>query len=304
MLVRSDRPYVVDFECIEVFCLYQRATLRRPWARHRLLEALGAQSCRHLLPWSEAARRGLETALGAQAADRLRRKTTVVLPAIRPRATSPARRDTGPLRVLFIGTAFEAKGGVEAIRAVRGVRTSHDVLLDILSDVPPRWHREIESCPGITMHPWPASGSQVEHLFENAQLLIFPSHMDTLGFVMLEAMAQGVPVLATRHFATPELVEDEVSGILVDAENPLYGQDGLCRFEHTLPPPRAYRRALASPSEAYVQRLAAAMARVAADSDLHERLAAGALARVIDGPLSLQRRRGQLERIYSDALAG
>ena len=30
-------PYVVDFECVEAFCLYQRAALMRPWARRRLL---------------------------------------------------------------------------------------------------------------------------------------------------------------------------------------------------------------------------------------------------------------------------
>src|SRR6202035_5791418 len=153
--------------------------------------------------------------------------------------------------------------GVEAVRAMRRVRSSHDVVLDLVSDVPPRWRREIEGATGITVHPWPAPATQVKRLFEEAHLLLFPSHMDTLGFVMLEAMAHGVPVLATRHFAVPELVEDEVSGIVVAGENLLYGDDGLCRFAHTVPPPRAFRRALASPSEAYVSRLAGALAQLA-----------------------------------------
>ena len=126
--------------------------------------------------------------------------------------------------------------------------------------------------------------------------------MDTLGFVMLEAMAHGIPVLATRHFAVPELVEDGVSGVLIAGENLLYGEDGLCRFAHTLPPPRSFRRALAHPSEAYVTRLAGALARVAGERDLHERLAAGALARVVDGPLSVARRRESLGRVYRQAL--
>jgi glycosyltransferase involved in cell wall biosynthesis len=304
LLRGSSLPYVVDLECVEVFCLYQRAALGRPWARRRLLGALADERCRFVLPWSQAARRGIEAALGAPAAARLQPKTVTVLPAIRPRGARPAARDAGPLRVLFVGTSFEAKGGVEAVRAIRRAQASHDVVLDVVSDVPVRWRGEIERAPGIAVHPWPAPGARVKELFQRAHLLLFPSHMDTLGFVMLEAMAHGVPVLATRHFAVPELVEDGVSGVLVEAENPLYGEDGLCRFEHTLPPPRSFRRALASPSEAYVDRLAGALAGVAEDRGLHERLAAGALSRVSDGPLSIARRRATLEPIYRQALAG
>lgn len=303
LLGESPLPYVVDFECVEVFCLYQRIALSRPRARRALLDAMSDERCRILLPWSQAARRGIEAALGARAAERLRAKIETVLPAIRPRVSHPAQRDAGPLRVLFIGTAFEAKGGLEAIRAIRSVRASHDVVLDVLSNIPPRWRGEIEATTGVTVHAWPASAATVEALFQQAQLLMFPSHMDTLGFVMLEAMAHGVPVLATRHFAAGEIVQDGVSGIVIDAENPLYGEDGLCRFPRTLPPPRSFRRALAAPSEAYVGRLAEALAGLAEERDLHERLAAGALARVTDGALSMARRGEDLARVYRRALA-
>jgi glycosyltransferase involved in cell wall biosynthesis len=302
LLLRSpEQPYVLDFECIEVFSLYQRVALRRPWARARLLDALLDERCRFLLPWSEAARRGISSALGADAATRLAPKTLTVLPAIAPRAQRPAQRAGGPLRVLFVGTAFEAKGGVETIRAVRRVRESHDVELDIVSNVPPRWHEEASRCPGTVVHDWPVSHARLGELFGGAHLLVFPSHMDTLGFVMLEAMAHGMPVLATRHFAAGELVEDRVSGLLVDGENPLYGEDGLSRFDHTIPLPRSFRRALASPSDAYVDRLAGALATVAGDQDLHSRLAAGALARVVDGALSVGRRREALGTLYRRA---
>jgi glycosyltransferase involved in cell wall biosynthesis len=297
-------PYVVDFECIEVFCLYQRAALERPRARRRLLDAISDERCRFLLPWSEASRRGLEAALGPTAAARLARKTVTVLPAIAPRSDRPARRGPGPLRVLFVGTAFEAKGGVDAIRAIARVRATHDVTLDVVSDVPERWRAEIERNAWLTLHAFPTPRSRVAELCGQAHLLILPSHTDTLGFVILEAMANGMPVLATRNFAIPELVEDGVSGVLVEAENTLYGADGLCRFRHTLPEPRAYRSALASPSEDYLGELAGALARLAEDRGLHERLAAGAMARVLDGPLSVGRRREALGRVYREALEG
>ncbi len=296
-------PYVVDFECVEAFVLYQRVALRRPWARNQLRHALASPHLRFLLPWSEAARRGLQSALGPATADYLAERTVTVLPAIRPIAERPRKRGLGPLRVLFVGTAFLAKGGVEAVRAVERVRTTHDVSLDMVSHVPDRWLDEVGRSPGVTLHSWPAEGDVVRGLFERSDVLLFPSHMDTLGFVMLEAMAHGMPVLAARHFATPEIVEHDVSGLLFAGENTLYGDDGLCRFERTLPPPRSFRRALAAPSDAYVERLADSLAQLAEDRGLHERLAVGAFDRVCDGPLSVGRRREALGQVYRQALS-
>jgi colanic acid/amylovoran biosynthesis glycosyltransferase len=38
--------------------------------------------------------------------------------------------------------------------------------------------------------------------------------MEGIPVALMEAMAQGLPVLATRHSGTPELVEHDVSGLL------------------------------------------------------------------------------------------
>jgi glycosyltransferase involved in cell wall biosynthesis len=304
LLRDSELPYVLDFECVEAFTLYQRVALHRPWARARLRRALTEPHMRFLLPWSEAARRGLESAFGPRFAAQLAERTATVLPAIRPIAEQPREREPGPLRVLFVGTAFLAKGGVEAVRAVQRVRATHDVSLDMVSNVPAPWREELGRSPGVTLHSWPAGGEVVRGLFRRSHVLLFPSHMDTLGFVMLEAMAHGMPVLAARHFAAPEIVEHDVSGLLCAGENPLYREDGLCRFERTLPPPRSFHRALAAPSDAYVDRLAGGLARLAEDHGLHARLAIGAFERVCDGPLSVDRRREALERVYRRALTG
>jgi glycosyltransferase involved in cell wall biosynthesis len=51
----------------------------------------------------------------------------------------------------------------------------------------------------------------------NAYALLFPIDWpEPFGLVMIEAMACGTPVIAYRHGSTPEVIEDGVTGFLVD----------------------------------------------------------------------------------------
>jgi glycosyltransferase involved in cell wall biosynthesis len=59
-------------------------------------------------------------------------------------------------------------------------------------------------------------GEKVE-LLQNARSTLFPIEWEEpFGLVMIESMACGTPVIATRHGAVPEVIEDGVSGIIVD----------------------------------------------------------------------------------------
>ena len=54
-------------------------------------------------------------------------------------------------------------------------------------------------------------------LLQNARATLFPIEWEEpFGLVMIESMACGTPVIATRHGAVPEVIEDGVSGIIVD----------------------------------------------------------------------------------------
>jgi glycosyltransferase involved in cell wall biosynthesis len=294
-------PYVVDFEHLLCFVLYQQVALSRPWAQRTLRAAVADERCRHLLPWTDAARDNFLATLGPETAAAVAAKTTTVLPAIRPAAEAPARRGDGPLRVLFVGTKFFEKGGVEAFRAVERLSASHDVRLDLLSYVPPRWQAEIDASRVVTAHRSGAGRDVVDRLYAESDVLLFPSHMDTFGYVVLEAAAHGLPAVAANHFALPELVGDGESGLLFEPENTLYASDGSCHFDTLLPPPRSYMDALERPSDRYVDGIAERLALLADDSGLHERLAAAAFERVTSGPFSIERRRDRLARIYADA---
>ncbi|MCY7321359.1 MAG: glycosyltransferase [Phormidesmis sp. CAN_BIN36] len=59
-------------------------------------------------------------------------------------------------------------------------------------------------------------GQELAAAFASADAFIFPSRTETLGLVLLEAMAAGCPVVAARSGGIPDIVEDGVNGYLFD----------------------------------------------------------------------------------------
>jgi len=59
--------------------------------------------------------------------------------------------------------------------------------------------------------------------------LVLPSRYETFGVVVIEAMSCGLPVIATKVGAIPEIVTSEEVGILVEANNPKALAKGIVR---------------------------------------------------------------------------
>ncbi|MGR3303179.1 MAG: glycosyltransferase [Candidatus Scalindua sp.] len=60
-----------------------------------------------------------------------------------------------------------------------------------------------------------------------ADILVMPSRNEGLGVIIMEALACGTPVVATRVGGIPELICDEGLGILVEPENPIALAGGI-----------------------------------------------------------------------------
>ncbi len=112
-------------------------------------------------------------------------------------------------RVLFVGLDWERKGGPTLLDAFRQVLAVHpDAHLTIVGAAP------AVSLPNITV-VGPVPVGEVHRYYESASLFCLPTTLEPFGVVFVEAMAHGLPLVATRVGAVPDFVIEGYNGALV-----------------------------------------------------------------------------------------
>lgn len=177
------------------------------WINHRLFNAAGA-----LVTWCRWAADSLRDDYGVDPD-----KVHVIPPGVDPTLFSPgAGRREGPVRLLFVGGAFERKGGGDLLAALDSVRG--EIELDLVTGAEPeigdhpfqvRVHRRLRP-----------QSAELLSLYREADIFVLPARGDCLPQAIAEAMACGLPVVATSVGAISEMVRDLETGILVPPASP------------------------------------------------------------------------------------
>jgi glycosyltransferase involved in cell wall biosynthesis len=128
--------------------------------------------------------------------------------------SSPAQDRYAAGRILFVGIDWERKGGPTLLQAFEKIadRFPH-ATLTIAGCAPPTQHPRVKA---LGMLP----RSQVASLLVDASVFCLPSRVEPSAVASVEAMAFRLPVVATTVGGFPEMVRDNVTGLLVPPDDP------------------------------------------------------------------------------------
>jgi len=133
------------------------------------------------------------------------------------------RNDTGQL-LLYIGR-LSAEKQIERIRPV--LDAMPDARLALVGDGPYRQQLETLFAGSATHFVGYLAGEDLAAAYASGDAFLFPSSTETLGLVLLEAMAAGCPVVATNRGGIPDIVSDGVNGCLYEPDGPDGGAGSL-----------------------------------------------------------------------------
>jgi glycosyltransferase involved in cell wall biosynthesis len=142
-------------------------------------------------------------------------------------------RNSQPTNLLYLGYLGKAKGTFDLIDAAsflykQGSKCVFDLVgseltpgeLDLLQE-----KIRMLNLQGIVRLNLPAYGKEKLPYFQNADIFVYPSYHEGIPMAVLEAMASGLPIIATRVGGLPDLVHE--NGILTDPGHPKQLADAI-----------------------------------------------------------------------------
>jgi glycosyltransferase involved in cell wall biosynthesis len=178
-----------------------------------------------------------------------------------------------PPRIVFVGILCRRKGLLDLMPALGELqrRSVTDWRLELIGDATDGAHEAAEVTEAVRASGWEDAlvgslhGSALRERLAAADIFILPSRAEGQPMAIIEAMAAGLPVIATRVGAVPDMIRDDVEGLLTTPQAP--------------------------------HELADALERLVVDPDLRRRLGAAARRRALER-YSVSRLSAELAELY------
>lgn len=209
---------------------------------------------------------------------------SVMPPSILPRVARSTAGQASSLRCLAVASGkFWHKGVPEVLVAVdRLAAKGLPITLSLVgADIPSDWMAWLAPRSFIRLFQGVARGD-LDRLFAGHDILVFPSHHDTFGWVLLEAKSFGLPAVVTDFYNRSEIVSDGVDGLLLrdPFNNPFMPVSPIPYAASHLRIAADGAVRVGALLEDYIDELTDALRRLLEDSKLLSALGVGALASV------------------------
>ncbi|HEY3750316.1 MAG TPA: glycosyltransferase family 4 protein [Pseudonocardiaceae bacterium] len=133
--------------------------------------------------------------------------------------TVPIIREGPRRRLLFVGKDFVTKSGEQVLAALALLRADVDPDITLTVVGPKEWPLPGEPPAGVRfLGRVPID--RVRALYAEHDLFVMPSRFEGFGIALVEALSHGLPCVARKAFAMPEIVRPGDNGDLVTGDEP------------------------------------------------------------------------------------
>ena len=144
------------------------------------------------------------------------------------------KKEIKPIKILFLSNLIKSKGVFVLIDACEILqRKGYNFTCEFVGgegDVNAhQFKMEVEK-RGLTenvKYLGKKYGNDKDEIYQMADVFVLPTNNDCFPLVLLEAMQYGLPVVSTFEGGIPDIVENKITGLLIEQNNPIALADNL-----------------------------------------------------------------------------
>ena len=289
-------PWVMDVEHLEGLFGMNRANLENKKYFSRINKTLSSKFCKKLMPHTIASKLSLING----GFKHLENKMEVVYPAKKVIPDFKKKYNKIPV-ILWIGRRFFEKGGKTVLHVFDKLDGKVDFELIIKGPVPEELKEKYKGKKNIKFldtedyvsYDW-------KKLYEKADILLYPTNLDSLGNSFFDAMNHKIPIVTGDVFSAPEIVEDGVNGFVIN--HPMKWHDE--NFQPIYDVGKYVEKLDGFYDEDYVNALAEKVEILIKNKNLREKMGEAGYNEISKGKFSIERKNKQLEKIYREGIKG
>ncbi|MEM3091032.1 MAG: glycosyltransferase family 4 protein [Candidatus Pacearchaeota archaeon] len=272
----NKKPWVMDVEYVNQF-----------WAggitkkqKKIILNLLKSKYCKKIIAWTEWTKKEILKEFPEVA-----NKIDVVYPAIPIQKIN--KRDKKEINLLFVSRRFYFKGGLHALEVMDRLTKKYDkVSALVISDTPKEIIDKYSKNKKIKFFSVISKEKLFSEVYPKTDILVYPSYTDTFGFIILEALSFGIPIVTVGGQSRKDLISDGKTGFVIKEPEKFNIKDleNLDTLKDTI-------KKIEFKTEILIK-----------NDRLRKKISKNALKEFIVGKFSINKRNKKLEKIYNEAL--
>ena len=266
-------PWVADIEFINQMWGGVKLTSAR---KQIVRKIISSDYCKRIIAWTEATKKDI-IEMFPEIAD----KVEVVYYAL-PKMKEKRRKGKNII-LFFSGRHFDAKGGLHATEVMDRLTKKYSNVRGVINGAIPEEiiskyskNKRLKFCQ-LMPH------KDLLKLFSQADIFVYPGYSDSFGFIYMEAMSFGIPIVTVDGHSRREIIRNKRDGFVLDRP--------------FVPSPKYFYS-----NDNIINKLEKKVELLIKNKKLRTKMGKYCLKEIKSGKFFLKRRNAQLEKIYREAV--